>query len=53
MTCAHARNYWQFANGSIGPITLDVLMRIALTVGGKKIDSAWDRRLGAEVWYDA
>jgi len=47
---AFPKDYWQFANGSVAPIGLDVLMRMALA-GDMKIESAYDHRLGADVWY--
>lgn len=43
-------NVWQFKSGTIVPFTRNDWFAIVLD-GGTRLGCAWDRSLGAYVWY--
>lgn len=44
------RNYWQFKNGTLAP--MDQTKAMVEIILRPDVNYAWDRSLGAAVWYE-
>jgi hypothetical protein len=45
------RYFWQFKNGTVGPIDFEILYE-TVVIQGTRIKNAWDRSLGGYVFYE-